>query len=116
MFFFAPFVVAPMYYIIAIYFLAAVLPAIFLMRYVYRQDSIEQEPPYLLWSLVGKGVLAALAAIVLEVIGQTALDITMDPNDPNYVLCGAVFPQNINAEAGWDIATSSSVTDSELPI
>ena len=49
MFFFAPFVVAPMYYIIAIYFLAAVLPAIFLMRYVYRQDSIEQEPPYLLW-------------------------------------------------------------------
>ena len=47
MFFFAPFVVAPMYYIIAIYFLAAVLPAIFLMRYVYRQDSIEQEPPYL---------------------------------------------------------------------
>ena len=85
MFFFAPFVVAPMYYIIAIYFLAAVLPAIFLMRYVYRQDSIEQEPPYLLWSLVGKGVLAALAAIVLEVIGQTALDITMDPNDPNYV-------------------------------
>lgn len=85
MFFFAPFVVMPMYYIVGTYFLAAVLPAIFLMRYVYRQDRIEKEPPYLLWSLVGRGVLAALAAIVLETIAQTILDITVEPSDPNYV-------------------------------
>lgn len=85
MFFFAPFAILPIYYLVIIYFLAAVLPAIFLMRYVYEQDQIENEPPYLLWDLVKKGVLAALLAMVLELIAQTILDITVDANDPNYV-------------------------------
>jgi len=85
MFFFAPFFTLPIFYLTAIYILAAILPAIFLMCYVYQQDSIEQEPPWLLWSLVGKGVLAALASIVLEMAAQTLLDATMDPNDPKYI-------------------------------
>lgn len=85
MLFFAPFVVMPIYYIVGIYFLAAVLPTVFLMRYVYQQDRIEREPSYLLWNLVGSGVMAALVAIVLELIGQTVLDITLEPSDPNYV-------------------------------
>ena len=85
MFFFAPFVALPLYYLVAIYVLAAVLPAIFLMRYVYRQDTIEKEPPYLLWNLVGMGVLAALASIVLEWVGQSILDITVEENDPRYL-------------------------------
>lgn len=85
MLFFAPFVTMPFYYLVAIYVLAAVLPAVFLMRYVYKQDTIEKEPAYLLWSLVGMGVLAALASIVLEWIGQTVLNSTLDKNDPRYM-------------------------------
>ena len=35
--------------ILAIYVLAAVLPAVFLMRYVYRKDTVEKEPPAFSW-------------------------------------------------------------------
>ena len=51
MFFFAPLFAVPFYSLMIIYVLAAVLPAIFLMRYVYRQDRIEREPAYLLGNL-----------------------------------------------------------------
>lgn len=85
MLFFAPLFAAPVYYLMALYVLAAVVPAIFLMRYVYKQDRIEREPPWLLGSLVWRGVLAALAAIVLESLGQLLLDATVDPEDPKYV-------------------------------
>lgn len=86
MFFFAPLIIAPVYYLMALYVLAAVVPAIFLMRYVYKQDRIEREPAWLLGNLVWRGVLAALAAIVLESLGQLLLDATVDPEDPKYVL------------------------------
>lgn len=59
--------------IIAIYVLAAVLPAILLLRYVYKHDRVEREPFGLLLSLLWKGVLAALCAIVLESIGEVVL-------------------------------------------
>lgn len=85
MFFFAPVFTLPLFYLVVIYILAAVLPAVYLMRYIYRQDSIEKEPSYLLWSLVGQGVLAALAAIVLEMVAQTILNVTMDSNNPKYI-------------------------------
>ena len=85
MLFFSPLFAAPVYYLMALYVLAAVVPAIFLMRYVYKQDRIEREPPWLLGSLVWRGVLAALAAIVLESLGQLLLDATVDPEDPKYV-------------------------------
>ena len=85
MFFFAPLVMAPAFYLMALYVLAAVVPALLLMRYVYRQDQIERESPWLLGSLVWKGVLAALVAIVLESLGQLVLDATVDGEDPKYV-------------------------------
>ena len=69
----------------AIYVLAAVLPAAFLMRYVYKQDKIEKEPANLLISLVVDGILAAVAAIVLELLGQSILDALVAPEDPIYV-------------------------------
>ena len=56
------FFIAPAMYILAIYVLAAVLPAVFLMRYIYRQDQIEPEPPGLLIGLIFSGVAAALSA------------------------------------------------------
>ncbi len=51
---------------ILVYVLAAILPAIFLMRYIYNQDKYEKEPASLLWKLVLGGILAALAAMILE--------------------------------------------------
>lgn len=89
MLFFAPLVVAPVFYLMAIYVLAAVLPALFLMRYVYRQDRVEKEPPWLLGNLVFRGVLAALAAIVLEMLGQSVLNAMVEPDNPRYVFLTA---------------------------
>lgn len=84
--FFAPLIVAPIYYLMVIYVLAAVVPAVFLMRYVYRQDRIEKEPPWLLANLAFQGVLAALVSIALEVFGETVLDSLVQPDNPNYVV------------------------------
>lgn len=85
MLFFAPFMPDLVFYVTAVYVLAAVLPAIFLMRYVYRLDRIEREPMGLLISLIGRGILAALAAIVLEMLGQSILNACMEPDNPRYV-------------------------------
>jgi len=52
------------YYLL--YIVAAILPAAFLMRYIYQQDRYEKEPSPLLWKLVLGGVLAALVSMVLE--------------------------------------------------
>lgn len=51
---------------VIIYALAAVLPAVFLMRYIYKHDIYEKEPASLLWSLVIGGLLAAFASMLLE--------------------------------------------------
>lgn len=61
-------------YVTAIYVLAAVVPAIVLLWYVYRRDRVEREPLGLLLSLLWKGVLAALCSIALETIGQLVLN------------------------------------------
>ena len=81
MFFFA----LPVYYLLAIYIGAALLPAFFLMRYIYNQDSVEKEPGYLLLNLALLGVVAALLASVLEGIGQRILGEFVSESSPNYV-------------------------------
>lgn len=86
MLFFAPVMPNLMMSVMAVYVLAAVLPAVFLMRYVYRHDRIEREPVGLLISLIWRGVLAALVAIVLELLGQLVLDASVSQDDPKYVL------------------------------
>lgn len=58
----------------AVYILAAVLPAFFLLRYIYRHDTIEKEPPALLALMLLGGVGATVVAIVLEKIGGEILD------------------------------------------
>lgn len=85
MFYFPVFWASPIFSLMAVYALAAVLPAVFLMRYVYQQDKIEREPTSLLISLIGKGILAALAAIVLELLGQSILNALVNPDNPIYV-------------------------------
>lgn len=71
-------------HILVVYILAAILPAIILMGYVYRHDTVEKEPPRLLGTLLLWGVAAALCSIVLEMIGQTILDAHFTPASPYY--------------------------------
>ena len=42
----------PTLVVVIIYLLAALLPALFLMRYIYRKDTIEKEPKGMLVGLV----------------------------------------------------------------
>lgn len=84
--FFAPLIAAPIYYLMVIYVLAAVIPAVLLMRYVYRQDKIEKEPPALLANLAFQGVLAALVSIALELFGETVLNSLVQPDNPKYIV------------------------------
>ena len=51
-----------------IYVLAAVLPAIFLMRYIYSKDQADKEPPALLRKLVLMGMVSAGVALVIELL------------------------------------------------
>lgn len=73
-------------YIIFIHVLAAVIPAFFLLRYIYRHDTIEKEPPSLLISLIFQGVLAALCSIVLEKIGSLILNTNLSQDNPYYII------------------------------
>lgn len=76
----------PLLPILAVYILAAILPAVILMRYIYRHDTIEKEPPGLLFVLILMGVVAALAASVLEGIAQSVLNVVVDPGSPLYTI------------------------------
>ena len=68
------------------YILVAILPAAFLLRYIYRRDTIEKEPGSLLLLLIVFGVLSALCAGVLEYIGTWALSFTLSSDSPAYTI------------------------------
>ncbi|MBR5292957.1 MAG: PrsW family intramembrane metalloprotease [Clostridia bacterium] len=69
-----------------IYAAAALLPAYFLMRYIYRMDKVEKEPVRLLFSLVIMGVVAAAIASAAEGIGMKVLGSFVSPNSRAYVI------------------------------
>lgn len=71
---------------VVIYLVAALLPALFLMRYIYRKDTIEKEPKGMLVSLVFLGVTAALFAVMLESIGQSILSRFLGEDDPAHTI------------------------------
>ena len=76
--------------VIAVFLIASVGPALFLMRYIYKRDTVETEPSQLLVSLVLRGVLAALLSIVLETVAQKLLDLTpISPSSEIYVILTA---------------------------
>ncbi len=81
MFFLLPF--TPVITYVAIYVGAAVLPAVFLMRYIYNQDKIEKEPGYLLRKLFIGGIWSALASIILETFGTMVLNMGIPDPDSN---------------------------------
>ena len=80
------FFVLPVIPLLAVYILAAVLPAAFLLRYIYRQDTVEKEPLGLLVTLLLLGVAAALISGVLERLAQTVLQMLIDPGSPAYTI------------------------------
>ena len=53
---------------------AAVIPAVALLYYVYRADTVEKEPPLLLLRLVLLGILSTAAAKLLEYAGVFILN------------------------------------------
>ena len=65
---------------------AAVLPAIFLLRYIYRKDKIEKEPGSLLRGCVISGLFAVAASIVLEMAGGYLLGLAVEADDPLYLI------------------------------
>ena len=69
-----------------IHILAAVLPAVFLLRYVCFNDTIEPEPPGLLAKLLFGGVIAALASGALENIGESVLRHFVQRGSPAYII------------------------------
>ncbi len=77
--------------VIIIYLFAALLPALFLMRFIYRKDKIEKEPRGMLVGLVFLGGAAALVAVVLETIGSAVLSRFLEEGDPAYTIVMAFF-------------------------
>ena len=63
---------------------AAVIPAIWLLRYVYRMDRLEAEPRNLIISLVAKGILATFCAMATEYIGSMILDMFLEEGSMLY--------------------------------
>ena len=69
----------PLLPILAVYIGAAVLPAIVLLRYICKHDTIEKEPLGLMVLLLLMGIVAALGASFLERISQSVLDAVVAP-------------------------------------
>ena len=72
--------------VIAVYVGAAVLPAVLLFWYIYKQDRYEKEPWPLLRKLLLFGVLAALVAVILEKLGTYLLSVSFSEDHPYYVI------------------------------
>ena len=72
--------------VVIVYLLAALLPALFLMRYIYRKDTIEKEPKGMLVGLVFLGVAAAVVAVIFETLGTNLLSNYLSADDPAYMI------------------------------
>ena len=64
--------------------LSAVIPAVFLMVRIYRQDKLEKENGRFLWNLVKAGIFSSLIAMVSEKILVTLLGSVLDPASEIY--------------------------------
>ena len=72
--------------VLAVYVLAAIVPAVMLLRFIYKHDHIEKEPGSLLLALLVGGVLSALCSIVLETVLGTVLDLTVTQGSLAYYI------------------------------
>ncbi len=72
------------FYLHPILIIAAIAPAIWLLRFIYRSDRLEQESHSLILSLVLLGILSTLAASILEGVGIAVLSMLLDPEGLAY--------------------------------
>lgn len=73
-------------WILLVYLLAAVLPAAFLLRYIYIHDRIDKEPAGLLAVLFMLGVVSALCAGLAERILKSVLERLVSPGTVLYTV------------------------------
>lgn len=64
----------------------ALLPAIALVVWIYRQDKVEKEPRGLLWKIFLFGVLSVIPAMILEIILDEVFLVFMDADTLCYVI------------------------------
>jgi len=63
-----------------------VLPALFLLRTIYRADRVEKEPAGLLIKLVLWGVISTIPAVWLEQLGIAVLDRVLTPGSAAHTI------------------------------
>ena len=64
----------------------ALLPAIALVVWIYRQDRVEKEPKRLLWKVFLFGVLSVIPAMILEILLEEVFLVFVDENTLCYVI------------------------------
>ena len=74
-----------------IYIIAGLLPAIFLMWYIYKNDKLEKEPIPLLRKLAFGGVLAAFLALFLEQVFSHVMSQINFPDESTMIICEAIM-------------------------
>ena len=64
----------------------ALLPAVALVVWIYRQDKVEKEPKGLLWKIFLFGVLSVIPAMILEIILEEIFLVFVEENTLCYVI------------------------------
>ena len=64
----------------------ALLPAIALVVWIYRQDRVEKEPKGLLWKVFLFGVLSVIPAMILEILLEEIFLVFVDEDTLCYVI------------------------------
>ena len=76
----------------------ALLPAIALVAWIYRQDKVEKEPGKLLWKIFFLGVLSVIPTIILELILGDVVGLFFEETSAAYIvldnfICVAVIEE-----------------------
>jgi len=72
--------------------IAAVLPGVFIMHYVYKKDWVEKEPMGLIVKLLIFGALSVVPAVLMELFGTYLVYGSID--EPDYVTKTQIFLDN----------------------
>ena len=78
----------------------AVLPAVVLVWYIWRKDTVEKEPPALLAKLFGLGVLVTIPVIVVELAAEAMLGKFLVEGSLPYVFLENFYGIALVEEAG----------------
>ncbi len=91
----------------------AVLPAVVLVWYIWRKDTVEKEPPALLAKLFGLGVLVTIPVIVVELAAEAMLGKFLVEGSLPYVFLENFYGIALVEEAGKYLVLKSQTWKSE---